>query len=334
MPKYDELPFYRHIITDAWHIAKEHKHLWIFGFFATFIGYGGVADLLFKMYDRQADIIPALLQSGASPFDVMPGVVTVRTVINYSSNPVIATVAFLALMAAIFAVLAWMVTVSLGALVGSVKKIVRGGEPTFADGLKLGAAKFWPLLAINAGARALTIAAFAANGLILFYLLRDKTAVNALLYVASSLALTAAAIMVSLAAVYASSYAVLKDEPADRAVAKGWNLLLKHWLVSAEMVLVIFVVNLVVAIAAVLGVTVLSVPIVFLFLVAVAAKSQALILVLTGLGGFLVMLTAMTIGSFLTTLQVSAWTLLWEELVEGKPVSKIHRIVHWLKSKR
>ena len=50
--KQDAVPLYRRIINDAWRIAWENKQLWLFGFFVTFIGFGGVSEVFFKAYDK------------------------------------------------------------------------------------------------------------------------------------------------------------------------------------------------------------------------------------------------------------------------------------------
>ena len=47
---------YREIIRKALRISWEHKHLWIFGFFAGLIGFGGIADVVMNVYDTDLSV--------------------------------------------------------------------------------------------------------------------------------------------------------------------------------------------------------------------------------------------------------------------------------------
>src|SRR6186713_1887172 len=40
--------FYRHILVDAWKAVRKNKALWLLGFFVSFLGNGGVYELLIQ----------------------------------------------------------------------------------------------------------------------------------------------------------------------------------------------------------------------------------------------------------------------------------------------
>ncbi|MEK9152031.1 MAG: hypothetical protein AAB692_01565, partial [Patescibacteria group bacterium] len=311
-------PLYRHIVADAWRMSWEHKHLWIFGFFATFIGFGGVYEMLFKAYRDQADLVPALSLL-KSPLDLIPGFMSVRTIVAYSPSPAVASLIFLVIAGLFLAVFAWMTVMSVGALIASARKISRGGHPDFSDGVKAGTEPFWRLLAIIALAKFVALAGFVLTGTNLFYLSTARTGMSALLFIMSFVVMTAVAVVTALLAVYASCYAVIKGTDIRASILNSWKLLSTHWLMSVEMILVLMLVDLAVGIAAVLALLVLSVPVVFLFLLGIAVKSRLVVMGLMAVGGAAILLVAAALGSFLTTIKVSGWALLWSELTEGAP---------------
>src|SRR5690606_771968 len=80
-------------------------------------------------------------------------IATVRTLIQFSPDPSLALAIFALLALLLLAVFTWMTVVSVGALVSDTRKISRGGEPTFADGVKAGVESFWPLLVVIVAAK-------------------------------------------------------------------------------------------------------------------------------------------------------------------------------------
>lgn len=226
-----------------------------------------------------------------------------------------------------------MTVMSVGALIASARKISRGSHPDFAEGLKMGAEPFWRVLGIVALAKGAALIAFILTGTNLFYLAADRDMWGALLFVLSFIVMTAIAVVTSLLAVYASCFVVVKNAGLRASLVSAWDLLSTHWLVSLEMILVLMLLDLAVGLAAVLGLLVLSVPVVFLFMLGIAVKSRILVIGLMMLGGAAIMAVTVALGSFLTTVKISGWTLFWSEMVDGKPVAKVHRLTHWLKER-
>lgn len=329
----DDTSFYRRTLSDAFRLSWQHKHLWILGFFATFLGFGGVYDVMVNLYEKSAEALPsaAMLRS---PLLLLPGYATLRTLIDFSPYPALSLLLFFILGSLTFALFAWFTVASLGGLIGSVRKIQQGGDPHFADGIKIGANKFWPLLAINLAAKLVSVCAFFFTGVNLYVVMTNRTPITAAFYVGSFIVFTAVAIAAALTAIYASIYAVIKNMPAGEAMKRGWSLFCTHWLVSLEMTLLLFVANLGVGLLAILAFLVLAVPIFFLFLVATLLQMSGLVTALFLLTAVAAIVVAVMFASFYTTVQISAWTLLWSELNDKKPVSKLFRLLQHLRSKR
>jgi hypothetical protein len=320
-------PFYRRILTDAWRIAWHHKHLWVFGFFATLIGFGAVTEVFFNSYERTADALPLAASSGTLSA-LIPGLTTIKAIVSYSPYPALSLLIFFVVLSLLFAVFAWMTLVAVGALVIGARKISRGGEPTFGDGVKAGADKFWRLLGVNLLSKIVILLAYVMTGANLYILMKDRTVMSGLFYIGSFIIFTAVSFVASLGAVYGSINVAVKDEPLEKAVNSALDLIAEHWLVSLEMAVLLLIASLATGVAAALGTLVLSVPLIFLIVIAAVFKAQAAVYAIMTLTAVMLLVIVVCLGAFLTTFQSSAWTLLWSELAERKPSSKILRLAH------
>ena len=325
--KYDMTPFYRRIISDAWKIAWSHKHLWVFGFFATLIGFGGVTEVFFNAYDRTGDVLPLAAARG-SLASLVPGLTTIKAVISYSSYPALSLLIFFIVGTLLSAVFAWMTLVSVGALISAARKIVKGGEPMFGDSIKAGSERFWRLLGVNLLSKAVIVLALVMTGANLFILMKDRTLLSGLFYVGSFIIFTGISFIASLGAVFGSIGVMAKDETLESSVNNALKLIAEHWLVSLEMAVLLFVVSLATGVAVALAALVFSVPIIFFLVVASVFKAQAAAWTLMTISALMLLVMVVSLGSFLTTLQTTAWKLLWSELAERKPTSKLLRFAH------
>ncbi|MEY4744441.1 MAG: hypothetical protein RL272_386 [Candidatus Parcubacteria bacterium] len=323
--KPDMTPFYRRILSDAWKIAWSHKHLWVFGFFATLIGFGAVTEVFFNSYERTAEALPIAAASG-SMLSLIPGISTVKALISFSPYPALSLMIFLVVMVLLASVFAWMTLVSVGALITGTRKISRGGEPVFGDGVKAGAEKFWQLLGVNLLSKAVILLALIMTGANLYTLMREQTLTSGLFYVGSFIIFTAVSFVASLAAVYGSINVMLKGDTMEKSVNGAVALIAEHWLISLEMAVLLLIVSIATGVAVALGALVLSVPIIFFLVIAAVFRATAVAYGLMTLSAVMLMVLVICLGSFLTTFQAAAWTLLWSELSDRRPSSKLIRL--------
>jgi hypothetical protein len=318
-------PFYRRIMADAWRITWNHKHLWVFGFFTALTGFGSVSEVFFNASRRVGEWFP-LLAAGKSPLYLIPGLTTMKAIISFSASPVAALVIFLVVFGLLSVVFLWMTMTSVGALVSSARKIEKGGEPTFSEGMRVGADRFWTILGINLLARLVIFCGIILSGATLYTLMQDRTVASGLFYVGSFVVFMIIALCASVIAVYATNYAVQKKDGVEKSISAGWRLLTEHWLVSIEMSILLFFVGITFGLTALLGAVVLSVPVIFLLMLSALLKTSAIasaVLVVAGTGFVLIIICA---ASFVAAFQTVSWTLLWGEIAERKPVSKLLRL--------
>jgi len=328
MPKpVDPTPFYRRIFVDALRVCINHTHLWVFGFFAAILGFGGVFEIFIKTYSKVADRITA----GAAPIgwpEMVPGFAsTIGAAIRYSPSPLVATVLLVAGGLLCLAVGIWLVCVAVGALIGSVRKIERGGSPHFSDGMKVGADNFWKILT-------LTVIVKVIGAVMMFLLIANlgamlakQSLLNDFVYVLSFALFSVLTVAVIIIGVFAACFVVVKGYGVLKALEEGWKLLNDNWLMSLEMLCVLLGTDLFIGFVSLVLLAALTAPTVFLFVVSTLAKWRSLMFLFTALTATAIAISAVIIGSFYTTLRTAIWTLFWVELVEKKRSPKIHRVV-------
>lgn len=328
------LPLYRQVLSDAWTLTLTHRHLWVFGFFATFIGFGGVSEIMLGAYNRIAEALPSSVALQEAPWMIVPGLPTLRALINLSPSPLISIGFFTIVSLLLFVLFAWVISVAIGALLNGISQIERGGRPTFAQNLRAGSDTMPRVLVINLGAKLLIGLTLLITGANLLHMLIDKTAISALFFVGTYILFTLLAVVISLVSVYATNSTVVSNLPVVPAVFDAWQTAKKHWLISFEMIVILLLVNIGMGLGALLLAMIVSVPLIFLFLVAAVIQSSMLMAVIISITLLVLLAVLVVAASFLTTFQASAWTLLWIKLTgRQKHHPKIMRLAEWLQEK-
>jgi hypothetical protein len=332
--KKDMSPFYRRLLADAWNIAWMHKHLWVFGFFATIVGFGGVTEVFFHAYDKASETLPVAMTQAAM-FAGLPGGDTVRLIASYAPYPVVILVLFGVIGVLLAVVFVWMTTVSIGALAAGTRKISRGGEPNFGDLVKVGSESFWKLFAINVTARVVIFLSLFITSINLFSLMMDRGGVSEFFYFCSFVVFTAISFVASLTAVLGSISLMARGGNAERAVVDALTIIRDHWLVCFETAILLLITNVVVGVAAAIIAVILCVPFIFLIVIAAVLKASGAIFALITLTGAFLVAAVVLLGSFLTTFETAAWTLLWNDLSNRNAAGILMRWMdHWFKPKK
>lgn len=322
---------YRSVISRAFSIAWVHKHLWLFGFFAAVIGFGGIGDVLINVFDTNLSLSPFIVGQ-VRLFAVIPGGPIAREVIHGSRNPALAMTALILLCLSFLAAFAWTASVSVGALIAAVRKVAKGGDLHFSQGIAAGAPPAVTLLGIQIATKIAVAIVYLITGIGLFVLFRERTPLGAAAYILAFAASAVAVVIASLVAVFASNEAVLNGKKFDAATASAWRFFAKHWLTAVEMALLLTVCIVLIGIAAMLATLVAFVPVFFFFVLAAALKAKAAVVALFALSAVVLVVAAVATGSLAATFQTAAWTLLWTELEDKTHIPLLHRMMRAIRN--
>lgn len=326
-------PLYRPILRQSLSLTVRHKSLWLLGFLAAFLGLGGEYEFLANQYNNIssgewngfASFWP-FLGSGPDFLNILSAIA--------KDMSVSAFLGLLFFLVFIFAMV-WIVITAQGALISGIASAVARGQAKISAALFVGYKSFWSLLAITASTRILAFFVLAVVGLPLVSILLalDQSFVSpgaALIFFVLGIPLF---ILFSLVAKFAIAYHVINKEKWRTALIKALALFIDHWLVTVELALVVFVINILTAVLFVLAALLLSVPFILLGIV-VADLAQVIVLkalIVAALVLFLFIL--LLLGSALSCFQNSVWTLLFLKIKDTPHAPKLLRVVQGWREK-
>lgn len=298
--------------------------MWLFGFFATFVGFGGVSEIFLRTMRNGVELTPMAgwrHAAGWSSLGLLP-------------QRALAVAIVICLGLVMLAVFAWIVAVAVAALVRSCDRLGRGGADVhFSEGVRLGMPRFWPIFTINLGSKAIAFLAAAATGTSLLALMNDGRLVTSLLYGLSFIACLSLALVIAVIAIFATIESAVHGTGVRESVRKAVRLFAANWLVSLETVVLVMFTGLALGLAVLAGFVVVAIPIIVLTLLAAGLQSVMLMSALMTFGLMLAVVAAVVSGSLMTTFQTAIWTLLWDELTGRRPLPLLVRAVNRLKEK-
>lgn len=323
--RHSTAPLYRRLVADAWRIAWDHMHLWVFGFFATVVGFGGVTESLARGSDKVYALLPGMIEGSAKAKE-MPGLYTLRAIVEQSGGSGLMLAVSLLIMLGCTLVFAWLVYVAIGALVSGIRKIERGGDSDFQSGLKAGMERVWPVFGVNFWASLFVFVCFVLTASTLEDFLKNGAVWQGMAYIGVYATFALLTVAASIAAVLATCEVVIRKRGVREAIYAALDLLAEHWLVAFEMAVLLFFASLGIGLASLAIGAVVIAPFIFMMFLAQLAASAAAVTVVQILANVVMMVLVAVAGSLITTFQAASWALLWSEFEGGKPAAKLHRL--------
>lgn len=324
---------YRRIITDAFRVTLGHVHLWLFGVVVAVTGFGGVFEVFLRDFGAMTGRVAGTMAQ-PSMLTAMPGFAVLRAALFGSDRPGLALLAFTLVLGILCLVLLYVGSVAIGGLVASIRRVIRGGDAHFRDGLAAGRKHAIQMMFI------LLAQKIALAGLLLLAASNVASAMSygstpflVPLYVGSYALLGALVFAVIVTMTFAANFAVIQGLAARQAIASGWKLLQKNWLVCIEMIFVLLVLDIVASVLSIVLLVAFAAPGFMLISVASIAGLREVIWALYAATAAAVLISVILLGSFYATLRASAWTLLWSELSEKKRLPRLHHYAALLRKK-
>lgn len=303
---------YRHLLVDAFRTVRKNKALWLLGFFVSFLGNGGVYELLIQGMGRLG------LQDSFGQFfmlGLLPGQGTIGQAMASLGAGNLVLILLLGLTGlALMVVSAWVIISAQGGLIAGARDAAKGRKVTFRSAFAAGNETFGPLLVLNVLSR-LAIMAF-------FYLLLSLTVLylaetniwTVLAYLAGFLTLIPLTLVVGFVTIFAACYIALQRMPFVAAVETAVALFRKYWLISLETAFVLFGVNFLAAIGIGLMMGALGVGLIPFMLGASLLGSGTALAIVAALAGAVAVAFLAIVGSGLSAFQYAVWVELFTKL--------------------
>lgn len=323
---------YREIFKKAWRISWRNKSLWFFGLFASIVSFG--AEL--KIFSRALSQDSGLKVINNIGLFIKTGIFSRQALENISfllkteTKSMIFIFLILLVILALVIFFIWLATTSQISIMNSVKKIEKEGEQKIKikGQIKKANKKFWPVFLMNA------LTWLVINGvtllislLLVVIIIQNKTYLT-ILYGLLFIIFIPIILFISFIIKYAIAYIVIDGKKVSSALKKAWALFRKNWLISIEVAISLFFINLLI----ILLISFISF-LAFTLLSGMAFATSIFILSSKGLfwgliiTAFIVAFIILALGgAILNTFQISTWTGLFIKLKGNEASSKLKRI--------
>jgi len=330
------IPFYRLILKRALKISWKFKWLWVFGFFAAFLGQGGVYEFLFRTFGN--------LSSGQSLF---------FTLQDYSNSNILGMFSWgrlqylwandpsalglsifsILLILAFFALMISLAVIGQGALAKGVINADQGRKTTFRQDFNAGLAKFWPILELNFITKVILLGLLMFLAYLASLLVSGSAVWNTILFLIFFVIFIVLGIIIYFLTLYGTAYIVLRDKKVFSALNNAWKIFKKNILINLEMGLLLFIINFIAAIVAMILLFVVMAPLLLLYFIFMFANVWVAGTVLTIIMTIILLVLSILIGAWYNTFVTASWLILFEELALKGGKSKFKRIIQHIRGK-
>ena len=316
-------PLYKQAFSHSWRLAWKHHALWPLGLFAAVLGQMGIVDFLTQSWFTARGYRPgegwslllSLLKS-----DLQSGVV---------SGGVFAWIVLLGItLFGVWLLFLFVSVVSQGALVDIVARSTKKKQlPDVGPSWHVGVSHAGRVFFVHVCKKVILALAGIAVAVSAYPLLLG-TAGSPVVFLLVFLAASFVGIVVSFLAVYTIGYIVVEEYRFGEAVVAAWRLFVEHWLVSLEVGLFLFGINIFVAFLVVVALFVSLVPAFFSYLFALLFTSGSIFAFGIAISATLFLILFFLIASVFSVFVISPWTYLFMQM--HKTGLRSH-ILHWLR---
>ena len=304
--------FYRHILADAWKTVRKNKALWLLGFFVSFLGNGGVYEMLIQGTGRLG-----LDEDFGGFFGLaqMAGGGSLAQALSNAGVQSLVVVLLVALTALGLAMVAvWVVVSAQGGLIAGARDAERGRKTAFGSLFAAGNEVAWPLFVLNALSRLAVMAFFYLLLSLTILYLADANLWSSFSYLAGFVLLIPLTLIIGFVTIYAACYVTLQRLPLVAAIESAVALFRKYWLISLETALVLFGVNLLAAFGIAAATAVAGIVLLPLLVGASLVEGGALVAVIIALASLVAVVILAAVGGGLAAFQYAVWVHLFTKL--------------------
>jgi len=329
--------FYRKIFRKAWLTTWKYRWLWVFGFFATFLGNGTFYEAIVRSFSHLSEgksIFFTLREYANSGIFSAFSWTKILDLWETDPSHVSASLIFMAIFMLFAAFLVIMSIVSQVAIIKSTISIDQHKKITKRKAFEIGILKFWPVFALNILTKIIMFGIVLLLAFLVSVLISQPLLSNFFLYIVAFFLLLIAGIIIYFLTVYATAFIVLRDKKVLVSLRYAWYIFRENVLLNLEVGFLLFLVNIAVGISAfIFGIFALS-PLILLYLLMIMMSVSSGLWILIALATLTVIAIIVITGSWFTTFQMSVWALLFEELALKKGQSKLMRLISGKRKKK
>lgn len=313
--------FYRHILADAWRAVRKNKALWLLGFFVSFLGNGGVYELLIQGTGRlglDEDF------GGFLSLSQLPGGNLGEALASAGAQNIVVFLLIALTVLGLAAVAVWVIVSAQGGLISGARDAERGRKTSFGSLFAAGNEVAGPLFVLNALSRLSVMAFFYLLLSLTILYLADANLWSSFSYLVGFVLLIPLTLIIGFVTIYAACYVTLQRLPLIVAIESAVALFRKYWLISLETSLALFAVNLLAAFGIAAATTLASIVLLPLLVGASLVEGASLVGGVIAVASLAAVVLLAVVGGGLAAFQYAVWVHLF---------TKLHQRGHGGKSK-
>lgn len=325
--------FYRKILARALKISWKNPWLWIFGLFAAFIGNGSIYEALFRSLNNLADNISPFATLADYLNSGVLGMISWQKFVMLSQGDVSGLVMMLLTLLLFICVVALIIGLGVVFQAGAIYSVVEIDEKkhvSYKQAFKHGVERFWPVLELNVFTKLVMLGVL----FLLVYLVYQFAPQSIALYVVATILFVLSGIVIYFLTVFGTAFIVLRKKSALVALNHAWHLFRHNILLSLEMGLILFIINVLAIIAFFIAGFIILSPFFLLYVILVLSGMKLIATIVAMFMAVVFFLFIFLVGAWWATFQLGAWALLFEELVLKGGRSKIGRVWDLIRGKR
>ena len=321
--------FYRLILKRALAISWKNKWLWLLGFFAAIIGNGSVYEALLRGFNNLSQgntIFDTLREYAESGVLGMISLTKLSALWQTDSSAFAVNIFTILLLLCVLAII-----ISFGVIgqAGTVEAVIRLDEKKktgLKENVKIGLERFWPVLELNVIMKVVLLGLLFLIIYLTSLVVFESAAINLILYVISLVIFLVLGIIIYFVTIYAVAFAVLRRQGTLDALAGAWHLFRRHILLNLEMGLLLFILNVGLAIVFFIAAFIILSQFLLFYFLCLFSGSVIISKIIIALIMLIFLALMVFVGAWWSTFQLGVWAILFEELAVKGGKSKIVRL--------
>lgn len=320
---------YRQLFKKSFQIVWHNRFLWVFGFFASFLGVSGGYEIVFANLDKMTSESNIWLSLKSIFILISSPQFFLHLKQKLFSEP--SSFIFLFFIYLIFAglvlLLLWLI---INSSIGSIycpAKIFGEKKTNLAEGWRRGKKNFWSILGVYILAVLLAgLVSLIFSWPIYSFSFGNLGFVSKLLFLLIYAVYTLILFAVSAAVIYSSAFIVLKNSKFFPALKQGFLFFFRNFLVSLEMIFLMAFIAVISGLLLAIFLFLLGIPLFISLFISYILKFVFGIQLLVVISLLLFLLGVILFVSILTAFQQTAWVILFLNLLDGGFIGKLARM--------
>ncbi len=316
-------PTYRQALSHGWNIFWNHKLLWLFGFFAAFLGQMGLLDII-----TQLNLAP-------TQYTAYDSILNMPEILHFLWNSLLAfhldaggilwTVWLGIFFAGAAALLLFVSITAQGGLIQGIgQSLGRKKHIDVSKAWRAGTGHFWRLLLLHVCKKTAIFLVMVVTGLAAYNYGIGGEWLDAALFYATLFVAVLVGIVTSFLLIYAAGYIVIEEYSFGKSLKAAWKLFYDHWLVSLEIATIMVIINVLFAVI-ITAVLLLFIGELALILAGSLVLSVGVVYTATLIIGSLIFVVVLAfLGSLLTVFSTATWMYLFSKMHKHGIKSTIH----------